>query len=376
MQKENWFNKVIEKKYFKDQLERDGVCIVPHLVLEYLGSSIDNFCEIYPLKKAQFTNLAITFIFPIGEEFKDSLDYVFGNIIKHQYERISILYGETSYDTTMRVNKHKDLISSSRNPLRGLAARKNSAFTKEYWMNNKGLSETKAIEKLTDIQNKGTKKKQENGRFGREYSQLCIEYWLVRGYNEEDGEKLVKEKIQECGNSRDILIKRHGVEKGNDVFDLRIKRFKKSMINEDGSSKWHCYTSKESIRFFIPIYKHLRKNGFSKDDIYWGIRGSKEYIINDSGVNMYDFAIPSIGVIIEYNGIAWHPMAETDIVGYRTIVQKFQKNTIKDAYHKDRIKLQKARDRGFYVFPIWNIETKKEVKVIDFINKAIKNAIH
>ena len=67
--------------------------------------------------------------------------------------------------------------------------------------------------------------------------------------------------------------------------------------------------SKESLIFFIPIYKKLR-NTIDRSEIFWGIQGSKEYFIWDSEGNrifFYDFVIPKYKVILEYHGKRYHP---------------------------------------------------------------------
>ena len=103
------------------------------------------------------------------------------------------------------------------------------------------------------------------------------------------------------------------------------------------------------------MYKHLRKNGIDKSDIYWGIQGSNEYRLYDINKKiffMYDFTVLSHKLIIEYDGIRWH-----------TEMNKEQ----------DDFKEQFAKMNGFDVFRIkseWTSEHKFNV-----INKIIYEKI-
>jgi len=79
------------------------------------------------------------------------------------------------------------------------------------------------------------------------------------------------------------------------------------------------------------------------------IPGSKEYFIrNKSAIRFYDFTIPSLKIIIEYNGITYHPK-EGQIdwkspfgVGYE------------DKLKYDREKKKMAEEEGFFVYTIWS----------------------
>jgi G:T-mismatch repair DNA endonuclease (very short patch repair protein) len=74
--------------------------------------------------------------------------------------------------------------------------------------------------------------------------------------------------------------------------------------------------------------------------------------------------------IIQYHGIAWHPISIEDDGVFRYIGEFFGKNR-EDAYLKDKYKEEVARDNGFKIFSVWSIETNKEYKVLKFIEESI-----
>lgn len=163
------------------------------------------------------------------------------------------------------------------------------------------------------------------------------------------------------GKTFDELAQRHGQEKAELIIRKRMHKFTAGKA------------SKESLKLFIPIYKHLRRNcGLARNDILWGIDGSSEFFISDDGkFFLYDFTIPKLNLIIEYHGIAWHGTSENDnrINPYGV--------PLKETFIKDQHKKRIAEQNGFDVIVVWStdnpIETENMIK--DVINEKIKNDI-
>lgn len=128
--------------------------------------------------------------------------------------------------------------------------------------------------------------------------------------------------------------------------DEEIKKLIESRRNSVSFGK----ASKESLRFFVPLYRKLRKAGIDKDDVCWGIGKSSELwlhnIVQDR-VFFYDFAIKSLKIIVEFNGSKFHAKTENDKLLYRNA--KTQMAT-------DAIKKKTAEDLGYAFFVVWDYE--------------------
>lgn len=133
--------------------------------------------------------------------------------------------------------------------------------------------------------------------------------------------------------AREIVLKRAGFE--------RTKRFK---------------SSKEAFRFLLPIYKYLRRNGISRNDIMWGVGDQKEMQLYGSGAKfpkLYDFSIPKLKIVLEYNGHAWHPdvtmMTQEQLDTWMTPFGR----SAQDQIDNDKLKTIIAEEHGYQVIPIW-----------------------
>ena len=192
------------------------------------------------------------------------------------------------------VNQAKESVSRfQKNNSNSRKAKTNSYKDKtwnqyRYWMKKEGLLETEAKKKVSELQNT-----------------ISIES-LIKKHGDIEGIKKYREISENLSSSQKIesYIKRHGEKEGKKIYKEKIK---KSTLDLP-------MTSIESIIFFIPLYKKIREY-VSREDVFWGIRGSKEYFLWDnktSKIFFYDFVILSKKIIIEYHGKRWHPNPSWD----------------------------------------------------------------
>jgi hypothetical protein len=156
-----------------------------------------------------------------------------------------------------------------------------------YWMEKHGLPEEDAKKKVSDLQGMINVSK------------------LMEKYGDFEGRKRYDTICKNLSKSHRIegYIERYGEEVGREEYN-------KNLVLKASTAS----TSKESIKFFISIYKKIR-NYVGKEDIFWGISGSKEYFLWDSEnakIFFYDFTILSKKIIIEYHGKRWHPNPSWD----------------------------------------------------------------
>lgn len=187
-----------------------------------------------------------------------------------------------------------------------------SIFTIDYWIKRKKLSIEDAKLKVAEIQSRNAKRRSKGSykNFAKKLKH-SLEYWTHRGYSLEEAEQLRLPYLKVVMNDLSSYIERYGESIGIIEYEKRIEKYKKSMIKNRHSRKSAGYVSKESLSFFIKLYKFCRKLGIKREDIYFGVDGSREYFIRKDGVEntgrFFDFSIPKLNLVIEYNGTFWHP---------------------------------------------------------------------
>jgi hypothetical protein len=132
--------------------------------------------------------------------------------------------------------------------------------------------------------------------------------------------------------------------------------------------------SKESLKFFVPLYKKCRKLGFERNDIYFGIKGSREFFVRDSTKEnqgkFVDFCIPSINIVIEYNGTFWHPRKENE---WEHPFLDYEAAKLSDEYRK-----QLCENRNLDLFLVWSDDNliEKTNELFHEITKRFENAFN
>lgn len=261
-------------------------------------------------------------------------------------------------------------------------------FNVEYWT-ERGKNQDEAKEEVKKFQTKNSRRMVENLEknpekySARTWSQY--KYWLEKhGLSEVDA----KNKVSELQNTVNLskLMEKHGDFEGRERYDRICKNLGRSHTiegyierygEENGRKEYNktmekkalgTPTSKESLKFFIPIYKQIRKY-ISKEDIFWGISGSKEYFLWDSEnskIFFYDFTILSKKIIIEYHGKRWHPNPSWDLEKWEKW-ELFGVNANEKRY-LDMYKNSVAEKKGFTVIEVFS-DLIEEFNIEDFLRK-------
>jgi hypothetical protein len=261
-------------------------------------------------------------------------------------------------------------------------------LNKEYWL-EKGYSEEESTNKVKEYQkensNKFVKKILENPDKYKDRTITQVEYWVKNGFSKEDSIKKIK--ANQDKSSIEFFIKKYGEEEGTIRYMDRLKQLsytssKKYYTDKYGSDKGNSiYTeiikrrtigfnrsSKEAFRFLLPIYKFLRKCDIDKKEIYWGVGSSSEWFINSNNcLFFYDFTIPSLKIVIEFHGIAFHPKENE----YNWV--SIYGETYEYKYNIDKLKKEIAEKNGFQYFHIYSDEdiNAKQIEIIEYIKKII-----
>lgn len=187
-----------------------------------------------------------------------------------------------------------------------------SHWTVDYWV-DKGYSLDDANRIISDIQTRNVNKRSRDTY--KKFQLKCKHsksYWTNLGYDDDEAEILRQPFLAPMKNDLESYIVKYGIDLGYEKWVLRCDNYKKAMYSNLENRRTGGYVSKESLKFFVPLYKFCRKLGICRSDIYFGINGSREFFIRDNslgknGGKFYDFTIPKLNIIVEYHGIFWHP---------------------------------------------------------------------
>lgn len=250
-----------------------------------------------------------------------------------------------------------------------------------------GLSEDQAKEIVSKIQkenaNKFLTKRKNNPENYDDCNTTQLKYWLKKGYSEDEAK--IKLKERQSTFSLEKCIARYGEIEGREVFNRRQEKWQNSLVNKPNyaeicksrgmsyqdyvikygeerakeimNAKMFNFTkaSKESLLVFIPLYKWLRKNNIiEKKEIFLGVSGSKEFYLRDNDVIcFFDFTIPTHHIIIEFNGIVFHPKTRDQ----EDFIHAYSTKTKEELFDSYERKKELARNKDFSLLVIWSDET-------------------
>ena len=216
-----------------------------------------------------------------------------------------------------------------------------SVYQIDYWVDRHEMSEPDAKLKISELQKLNAEKR---GPYLTHQNSGNLEYYTHRGFSVEDSVLEREKHLDEKCYMRNLNLLS---DDEHIKFMQRYVDAKETKIRKYGTNVFGGIVSKESLLFFIKLYKLLRRKGISRDDIYWGIKGSKEFATKSEGLNyLYDFTIRSKRIIIEYNGTYWHPRSD---ISWRNSLYTYDVGI-----EKDQRKMSVANNIGFSVYYVWS----------------------
>jgi len=214
---------------------------------------------------------------------------------------------------------------------------------------------------LTDIERKVMLSEHTKDKVKDRILPSNIEYWLERGYNEEESKKLVTER--QTTFSKDICIEKYGEVEGIKIFNERQEKWRVS-LNEGGALKIG-YSSVSQELF------EMIQNEIDGEFIYATNGGEFKLKRERGGIWMYDFTDLNRKKIIEYQGDLFH--GNPKIYEANDHPHPFRKEkTAKEIWDLDEKKKRCAETMGYDVLYVWDSEYRSNEfqvlkKCIDFI---------
>lgn len=211
------------------------------------------------------------------------------------------------------------------------------------------------------------------GGYKREWSSRCIEFWRSRGYSIEEAKESLKYKFDT--RSLESICNRLGVgvdeatkiqqsinQKCRDTFNNKTEQEKKEILLK--RTKHFKTYSKVSYNFFEKLRSRLEDI-----DVTW-LYGENEYFLWDESVNsdrriyFYDLTIPEINLMVEYNGIIFHPR-----------VSDTWATTVAESVKKDNRKKRVAERNGYKLHYVWDNENEEVAltRLVSIIEKKYDN---
>jgi len=230
----------------------------------------------------------------------------------------------------------------------------NNPFSKLYWV-GKGHTEEES-QAIVNSRNFWCKEFKDTHPESMFENPSKLDYWFNK-YGVEEGTRRYNENIARSvySSSLDGLIEKYGAVEGELIYKRRLM----------SSTEYFGTSSREANKFFIKLYRKLRRLGYLRSDMMFGVNGSKEFCLMDETVlngELYDFCLLPLNIIIEYNGALWHPRKDRlSDEKYETWRMPFHPTTTAEQKEqKDRLKNNFAIERGYNLFEIWDYQSTEE----------------
>ena len=288
------------------------------------------------------------------------------------YEFLMYKYNLSEIDSIKLLNSRiKDNSIKTKNGLQK-SFEKNENFFKEksrqcveYWLKKGYSQEDSEIEvkkSFDDIHTKTWKKRRENPELYQDVNTTQIGYWLKKGYSQEESEYKIKERqktftIEKC-------IQKYGKSEGLNIWTERQKNWseKIEIMHKDGlfvKFRKEPYSNSE-----IELFSEVSKNF---DKFYFGDNQFYRYIKDIGKTFAYDFVCKK--KVIEFNGDYWHC---NPLIYKEDFFNKSKQMFAKDIWNYDKIKIDSIEKLGYKALIIWeydynNNKQKVVQQCIDFI---------
>lgn len=345
------------KEYFLDNIGEEKLCFFCGETGKFLSlmNGFRNLCDNEICLKKSFSSHSIE-----GIMYRENCDL----------EEAEKIFKEQSEKMLVQRKITNDQLRSE-DPLWD---KKRSRNCPEFWI-NKGFSEEdskeKAKEVMSEIHEKTFKKFKENPEKYVSKYPTKIEYYLERGYSEEVAKKKLIERQQTFSLKK--CIQKHGESDGQRIWQERQEKWKKTLDSKSEDEKIEINRkklfnnsgySKVSQLLFWRIYDHFQDNNIKFEEL------NSEIIRYDKKRRKhykYDYVDFTLKKCIEFNGDYWH--CNPDKYN-ESFIHPIMKITAKEIWEKDNSKNNWLENRGYKILTIWESEWRKFPD--DTLDKCLK----
>lgn len=239
----------------------------------------------------------------------------------------------------------------------------------EFWL-KRGYTEDDAKKKVEDIFNdihqKTWDKRRNNPELYQDVNTTQIGYWTKKGFSEDEAKEKIKERqrtftLKSC-------IDKYGEEEGLKIFNNRQEKWSAKVEDLYKQGKFTRFTKEPYSKGEIELFDYLSNKLKIKDKVHYGDDQFFRYFPDLGRTFSYDFVFGK--KLIEFNGDYWHcnPLLYKD-----DFFNKSKQMFAKDIWNYDKVKIDSIEELGFETLIIWEYDyknNKEEViqRCIDFIN--------
>jgi len=242
--------------------------------------------------------------------------------------------------------------------------------TLEYWL-KRGYSEEDSKEKVREVlgnlHKKTWEKRRKNPDLYDDINTTQIKYWLKKGYSEEDSIKKIKQRQRTF--TLKYCIDKYGEEQGIKIFNDRQRKWSEKIEKMYQDGKFSKFPKEPYSKPEIELFDSISIKMNIKDKVHYGNDQFFRYFSDLKQTFSYDFVFNK--KLIEFNGDYWHcnPLYYNSNY-FHQYLQMFAYQI----WDKDKIRIDAIKGVGFDVLEIWESEYKQNKekiihKCIEFLNR-------
>lgn len=246
----------------------------------------------------------------------------------------------------------------------GLSERGKRGYKTRYYFIDRGYSEDDATRMVSENSRAAALSRTPESYQGHNKKlKISKDYLGYVGLPEDVVEELRKQELAKISHDLESCIERYGEELGP-IRYLEIKDKRRKTKEENyGSVSFMAgrkgKASKESLKRLFEDVCSVIDEKYPNLDYRIGNDDKSEYWLRDDSNNyfFYDFTIPELNLIVEYNGVQWH--YRDDETWETHAVLRDKKEQIRE---KDEKKLLIAKEKGYTIMVVWSdvdMETAK-----------------
>lgn len=335
-----------ERKMFKDIVTDDLIFILKKIQLKYSNNlkNINLLNHISRLFKLECRNPEVLIRRYIESETSEK--------VKHDLKTYQYFYGE---DVGIQLfNNYSKNLSKAQKHSYKTTNRKASFdhFFVDYWI-KKGYSEKEAqlrIEQIKNNRRNGIKNSNAFKRDDRTATQ--IGYWIKKGYSEEDAK--IKLKKRQTTFSKNICIEKLGKENGTKRWKYRQMKWQSTLDDKTDEEK------RDINRRKIPVGRSAITISKAEFELAEKLNCKQQLILEIENTH-FAYDLYKNNKIIEYNGDYWHCNPRKYKKDYYNKQVKLNAEFI---WLKDQVKIKHAKENGYEVKVVWEMDYKQNPKKI------------
>lgn len=264
---------------------------------------------------------------------------------KHNCDSSSILHEERRLDRSQRKQGDKNPFYNHGGKFSHVS--KNCAAYE-------GLSDNETNQRIQEVLDK-----QADGRENGEGYTNRLEYWINKGFSEDEARVQLQNRQRTF--SLDICIQKHGEEKGKEIWKKRQEVWQASYYDKTDEELQDMFrrkniftngTSKPAHRLF----KYLELSSAKYED---GADNREAVIATVSGKRYsVDYYLPYAKKIIEFYGDLWHGNPELYGADEHPIYWSLHSKTAEEMWANDKMKIDDIVNSGYQVLVVWENDFK------------------